>query len=623
MNKTIIAPLAAVMIISATTASGKKVSEDARARIEKVSVSGYIGQRIGDCIENRVKKQNVEEIIAPFLKQDEVHEMWGTEFWGKWVQGAMSSYRYTRDPDIYAMIERSEKEMMAAQLPDGYLGNYDKDHQLKGWDVWGRKYSTLGLLKWYGLSGDKKALKAACRLIDYTMTQIGEGKHHIYECGNYKGMASGSILEPVMFLYKYTKDKKYLDFAKFIVSDIEQPGGPQLIAKADVPVYKRFPVKGNKAWWTPANGQKAYEMMSCYVGLLELYKVTHNEQYLDVVKTVVRHIMDEEINICGSGAANECWFGGRLRQTLPVYHAMETCVTFTWMQINERLLQITDNPLYADNIETTIYNALMSAMKADASQIAKYTPLEGFRHEGEKQCGLNINCCNANGPRAFAMIPRFAYMVRGKDSIDVNFYAPSQMQASLGKNRVNISMATQYPVDGKIEISVDADSPTAFLLSLRIPAWSLVSKVSVNGENVGNVKPGTYCRLQRVWKKGDKVTLELDMRTRLIEQNHMQALQRGPVVLARDTRFNDGFVDETCVIQHKDGYVDARPVAAPKGIWMAFSIPAVMGTDLESFSKPVSINVCDFASAGNEWDRSQRYRVWLQKTLSAMNEPQP
>ena len=623
MNKTIITPLAALMFFSATTAGGKKVSEDAKARIEKVSVSGYIGQRIGDCIENRVKKQNVEEITAPFLKQDEVHEMWGTEFWGKWVQGAMSSYRYTQDPDIYAMIERSEKEMMAAQLPDGYLGNYDKDHQLKGWDVWGRKYSTLGLLKWYGLSGDKKALKAACRLIDYTMTQIGEGKHHIYECGNYKGMASGSILEPVMFLYKYTKDKKYLDFAKFIVSDMEQPGGPQLIAKADVPVYKRFPVKGNTAWWSQVNGQKAYEMMSCYVGLLELYKVTHNEQYLDVVKTVVRHIMDEEINICGSGAANECWYGGRLRQTMPVYHAMETCVTFTWMQINERLLQITDNPLYADNIETTIYNALMSSMKNDASQIAKYTPLEGFRHEGEKQCGLNINCCNANGPRAFAMIPRFAYMARGKDSIDINFYAPSQMQASLGKNRVNISTATQYPVDGKIEISVDANSPTAFLLSLRIPAWSLVSKVSVNGENVGNVRPGTYCRLQRVWKKGDKVTLELDMRTRLIEQNHMQALQRGPVVLARDTRFNDGFVDETCVIQHKDGYVDARPVAAPKGIWMAFSIPAVMGTDLESFSKPVSINVCDFASAGNEWDRSQRYRVWLQKTLSAINEPQP
>ena len=623
MNKTIITPLAALMFFSATTAGGKKVSEDAKARIEKVSVSGYIGQRIGDCIENRVKKQNVEEITAPFLKQDEVHEMWGTEFWGKWVQGAMSSYRYTQDPDIYAMIERSEKEMMAAQLPDGYLGNYDKDHQLKGWDVWGRKYSTLGLLKWYGLSGDRKALKAACRLIDYTMTQIGEGKHHIYECGNYKGMAPGSILEPVMLLYKYTKDKKYLDFAKFIVSDMEQPGGPQLIAKADVPVYKRFPVKGNTAWWSQVNGQKAYEMMSCYVGLLELYKVTHNEQYLDVVKTVVRHIMDEEINICGSGAANECWYGGRLRQTMPVYHAMETCVTFTWMQINERLLQITDNPLYADNIEITIYNALMSSMKNDASQIAKYTPLEGFRHEGEKQCGLNINCCNANGPRAFAMIPRFAYMARGKDSIDINFYAPSQMQASLGKNRVNISTATQYPVDGKIEISVDANSPTAFLLSLRIPAWSLVSKVSVNGENVGNVRPGTYCRLQRVWKKGDKVTLELDMRTRLIEQNHMQALQRGPVVLARDTRFNDGFVDETCVIQHKDGYVDARPVADPKGIWMAFSIPAVMGTDLESFSKPVSINVCDFASAGNEWDRSQRYRVWLQKTLSAINEPQP
>ena len=611
------------MTIAAVPSDGKRQAKTAKAQIEKVNVAGYIGKRISDCIENRVKKQNVEEITGPFLKQDEVHEMWGTEFWGKWVQGAMSSYRYTGDKDLYAMIERSEKEMMAAQLPDGYLGNYDKDHQLKGWDVWGRKYSTLGLLKWYDLSGDRNALKAACRLIDYTMTQIGSGKHHIYECGNYKGMAPASILEPVMFLYRRTMDAKYLDFARFIVSDMEQPGGPQLIAKADVPVCKRFPVKGNRQWWTRENGQKAYEMMSCYVGLLELYKVTHDEKYLDAVKTVVRHIMDEEINICGSGAANECWFGGRVRQTMPVYHAMETCVTFTWMQINERLLQITGNPLYADNIETTIYNALMSSMKDDASQIAKYTPLEGFRHEGEKQCGLNINCCNANGPRAFAMIPRFAYMARGKDSIDVNFYAPSQVQVALGKNTVRLDTKTQYPMDGKMEISIDADTPAAFLLSLRIPSWSLKSKVTVNGEDAGNVKPGTYCRLQRVWKKGDKVTVELDMRTRLIEQNHMQALQRGPVVLARDTRFNDGFVDETCIIQQKDGYVDARPVAAPAGIWMAFSVPAVTGTDLESFSAPVSIHFCDFASAGNGWDRSQRYRVWLQKTLSAINEPQP
>ena len=170
------------------------------------------------------------------------------------------------------------------------------------------------------------------------------------------------------------------------------------------------------------NGQKAYEMMSCYEGLLELYKVTGNPLYLSVVEKTVGHIVREEINVAGSGSAFECWYGGKERQTQPTYHTMETCVTFTWMQLCNRLLQMTGNSLYADYMETAIYNALMASLKADASQIAKYSPLEGWRHEGEEQCGMHINCCNANGPRAFAMIPQFAYQVQD-DCVRGNFYA--------------------------------------------------------------------------------------------------------------------------------------------------------------------------------------------------------
>ena len=97
----------------------------------------------------------------------------------------------------------------------------------------------------------------------------------------------------------------------------------------------------------------------------------------------------------GRGVLFECWYSGRARQTIPTYHTMETCVTFTWMQLCNRLLEMTGNSLYADYMESAIYNALMASLKADASQIAKYSPLEGCRHEGEEQCGMHINCCNA------------------------------------------------------------------------------------------------------------------------------------------------------------------------------------------------------------------------------------
>ena len=613
--------LAICYAICLLPASGKKKAP-ATAQVQSVSLTGYIGQRIDDCIKYRVKTQNVNEIVSPFLKQDEVREMWGSEFWGKWVQGAMSSYRYNHDAQLFDMIKTSAEGMKVAQLSNGYIGNYDEQHQLKGWDVWGRKYTTLGLLKWYQLSGDKSSLDAAKKLIDYTMSQVGPGKHHIYECGYYKGMPPASILEPVMLLYKATLEPRYLEFAQFIVSDCEQEGGPQLLAKADVPVWNRFPIQNEKEWWSAKNGQKAYEMMSCYVGLLELYKVVKDERYLEIVKTVTRHIMDEEINICGSGAANECWYGGKERQTRPAYHSMETCVTFTWMQLNERLLQITNDPIYADNIETTIYNALMASMKADGSQIAKYTPLEGFRVEGERQCGLNINCCNANGPRAFAMIPRFAYMTRGVDSIDVNFYAPSEAQIQLDKQTVHLQMVTDYPVSDRIEITVNTEKEATFMLSLRIPAWSEANEVAVNGEKISGVHSGSYCRLNRTWKNGDKVTLKLDLRTRIHHLNHMQALTRGPITLARDTRFKDGWIDECCVIPQKDGYVELTPITAPTGMWMAFKITAMAGTDTEIY-KPIDIHFCDFASAGNQWTRKESYKVWLNPTLNVQLEPKP
>ena len=597
-----------------------KAAKNETNGIKSVQIKGYVGQRIDQCIQERVKKQDVDEIVDVFAKQDEVRERWGTEFWGKWVQGAIGSYDYTKDDDLYRLIQYSARKLLSYQLPDGYLGNYDKDHQLKGWDVWGRKYTILGLLRWYHLSGDKKALKAACRLMDYTMTQLGEGKAHIYAYGCYKGMASLSILEPLMFLYNDTKEKKYLDFAQWMVRDMEEPDGPQLIAKADVPVYERFPVPFDE-WWSKNNGQKAYEMMSCYVGLLELSKVMGNTSYVDVVEKVVRNIMDEEINVCGSGAANECWYRGKYRQTIPAYNMMETCVGFTWMQINQRLLQMTGKAVYADNLEKTFFNAILAAMKDDGSQIVKYTPLEGYRMEGEDQCGVHINCCNANGPRAFAMIPEIAYMMPDDNTLRVQFYSSSSARAVVNGVEVSVEQVTNYPQGGLITLHVTPARARQFAVELRIPSWSAKSTVKVNGQAVQNVRQNAYCRIDRVWQPGDKIELELDMRTRLVELNHMQSLQRGPVTLARDSRFRDGDVDECCsFVTDEGGFVDVIPVEAPQGLWMAFKVVTLAGSYRENVWKRY-IRFCDFASAGNTWNKNERYRVWIPKTINAMTEP--
>ena len=592
--------------------------------VESVKIGGYVGSRIDDCIEKRVKAQDVEHLVEPFRSRTESHR-WQSEFWGKWIQGAIASYRYTRDAELYEIIKQGAEGLMATQTPDGYIGNYAPEYQLQQWDVWGRKYSTLGLLAWYDLSGDKRALKAARGVIDHLMTQVGPQTTAIAMTGNYFGMASCSILEPVVYLYQRTNDKRYLEFANYITEQLNAPEGPQLLDRADKPVARRFPHP--EVWWSRENGHKAYEMMSCYEGLLEMYKLTGEKKYLEAVEKTVETIIEQEINIAGSGSAFECWYGGKERQTQPTYHTMETCVTFTWMQLCNRLLQVTHNPQLADKLEQTMYNALMASLRADGGQISKYSPLEGMRSPGESQCEMNINCCNANGPRAFALIPQAMYHLQSQEAGDivyVNLYAPSETTLALsGKKapKVTFTQKTDYPVGGRIEIEVTPEKAATFMLSLRIPMWSALDRVkaTVNGEEL-KVDAYGWLPITREWKAGDKITLELDMRGRVVEQNNYQAIVRGPVTLARDSRFGDGFVDETSEVEHKDGYVELTPVGSDFA-WMAFTAPMKLGTDLEGSGEAKQIHLCDFGSAGNTWERNIRYRVWLPKTLNVMRSP--
>lgn len=617
-KKLIILALGALICQTAMAAQKAAVQ-----RVNTVTLGGYVGHRYTQCLEHRVKTENIDTLISVFRAQNEESNGWRSEFWGKWMQGAIGMYRYTHDAQLRDIIQQAQDGLIACQLPNGYLGDYDAQHQLAGWDVWGRKYTILGLLKWYLETGYKPSLKAAMRLLDYTISQIGPDGKSITQCGYYMGMPPCSILEPTMLMYQATHNERYLQFAKYIVAEMESERGPRLIAKADVPVAKRFPLSNPNDWWSRLNGQKAYEMMSCYIGMLELFRETGDSLLLQSAQKAYRHIVDEEINICGSGASYECWYGGREQQHRVAMHTMETCVTFTWMQFCERLLEFTGDPAYADQIERTLYNALMASMKADGSQIVKYTPLEGYRQEGEHQCNMPINCCNANGTRAFAMIPRIMYRLPESGRIDVNLYVPSTAQVQMGKNLVTLVQETEYPRKDYVEITVNPTLQQAFTLALRIPAWSQHNTIEVNGEPVQSVQSGSYQLVNRTWKAGDRITLRVELLAHLCRLNSMQAIERGPIVLARDSRFGDGYVDENCVIPaHDNNIVDLEPIEAPEGMWMAFRLKMLRGAYSEAEGDKEYTHFCDFASAGNTWNKTQRYRVWLPRTLNARFDPQ-
>lgn len=558
--------------------------------LSDVHLSGRLGRAVDLCIRNRIFAQDTARLVEPFRHRNE-RTCWQTEFWGKWFLSAAAACAYTGDAAWLERLHASTRDLLATQSPDGYIGNYAEGSRLKGWDVWGRKYTLLGLVASYRMDRDPATLTGARRLADGLMAEVGPGKADIVKLGFYRGMPASSVLQPIVQLYGATGDERYLKFAEYIVARWSSPGGPDLVSKAleDIPVGRRFPPPAK--WWSWENGEKAYEMMSCYAGLIELYRVTGWTRAREAAEHTFRSIRATEINVAGSGSATECWYGGGARQTESPERPMETCVSVTWMQLCANLLRATGDSQYGDEIERTAYNALLGAMRTDGSWFAQYSALAGVRTTGELQCGMGLNCCVANGPRGVMLLPEVAVMM-GADGPYVNLYSDGVWNLKLPSGaRCRLEMKTDYPVSGEVEIRVEPEREETFPLRLRIPAWSERTTVAVNKAAVPS-GAGTWAAVRRRWKAGDGVSMRLEMNGRVLRQNGRAAVVRGPIALARDLRLG-GDIDAPFAVRVDD----LRPAAAPTGIAMAFTAGDAM--------------LCDYASAGNTWDERSRYRVWM------------
>ena len=98
----------------------------------------------------------------------------------------------------------------------------------------------------------------------------------------------------------------------------------------------------------------------------------------------------------------------------------------------------------------------------------KYNTLSGHRSLGDNQCGMNLHCCNANGPRGMLTVPQVAVMASDEGPV-VNLYCTGKTTISLPSgNRVRIVQETDYPLNGTVRISVHPQRPERFTLRLRV-----------------------------------------------------------------------------------------------------------------------------------------------------------
>jgi DUF1680 family protein len=486
---------------------------------ERQRIDGLLGERMKVNLEGRLLHVDEFRLLKGF-EQPPGEQAWIGEHIGKYLDAACNTWRYTHDERLKTQMDRMARALMATQKPDGYLGTYTDDKRWTQWDVWIHKYDLIGLLNYYQTTGEASALRASQRIGDLLTETFGPGKRDIIASSTHVGMAATSVLEPMVNLYRQTGEPRYLNFCRYILQAWEQPNGPKLISSLSA--------HGNV--FKTANA-KAYEMMSDLIGVVELYKVTGDGALLKPVLAAWTDIRDKRLYITGTTSSKEHF---RDDEDLPgddKDNVGEGCATVTWLQLTWRLARLTGAPEFAEELERTVFNQLLGAQDPHNGNICYFTPLNGT-----KKPGPGINCCVSSEPRGISLIPQLAWGAM-KDGPAVFLYTPGFFETPFAR----IESSTAYPRAGSVELKIGKPSREEFVLYLRVPKWTARYSVKVGDETLSG-KPGTLLAIERKWKDGDTVEIDMDMTVRAVPGGMSYpdavAVVRGPQVLAAENSLN-------------------------------------------------------------------------------------
>lgn len=242
---------------------------------------------------------------------------------------------------------------------------------------------------------------------------------------------------------------------------------------------------------------------------------------------------------------------------LPESAYLETCAAIGSAFFSQRMNELKADGKYMDAFERVLYNNVLSGIALDGTHYHYENPLIANNHP--RWSWHSCPCCPPMLLKIFGALPGYIY-AEGNNSLYVNLFIGSKAKAIVNGKEISVTQISTYPQSGDVTVQIDPATQASFAVRVRLPGWatghenpfSLYESKSpgtvvlkVNGKTIPvNTQEG-YAVINRVWKKGDKITMQLPVQPRLVTPSakvktltNKVAVQAGPLVYGIESTDN-------------------------------------------------------------------------------------
>ncbi|MBJ7881541.1 glycoside hydrolase family 127 protein [Gelidibacter salicanalis] len=479
----------------------------------------------------------------------------------KFMEAKTYVYAHTKNKQLLDELDEYVAILAKAQEEDGYLQTQiqlregvDRYENRKYHEMYNSGHLLISACAHYKITGKRNFLDIAIKHADLIFTIFMPDTKHYGRFGFNQTQIMGLV-----DLFRITDDQRYLNLAeKFINNrgkyEVKHDSTTEGYPIGDM-VQERTPLRISEE----AVGH-AVLALYYYAGAADVYSESGEKALIDALDRLWENITEKKMYVTGAvgqahyGASTnldmieEGFIDAYMMPNMTAYN--ETCANLCNAMFSYRMLTIHGESKYADIIELVLYNSGLSGISVEGKDYFYANPLrmvnntrdyhshENITETPNRQPYLDCFCCPPNLVRTVAKVSGWAYSLT-EDGVSVNLYGSNHLETNLSDgSEIKLSQNTQYPWDGLVTITIDECKASAFDIKLRIPAWCEDAMLSVNNQTVDiEMQPGTFAVINRVWKKGDVITLNLIMEVKLIEGHprieevrNQVAIKRGPVV---------------------------------------------------------------------------------------------